>query len=128
MYGLQKRLEDQKVDSYYDLLLNEETARYVFRILAIKEIMSHPDKYGYLFPESHLYQMEPIKKVVVTETIDDLVDYSIAQGINYKLLKRFNPWLRTDRLTVRNGESYTLFIPVRTEETEVPFVRSNKSS
>ena len=128
MYGLQKRLEAQKVDSYYDLLLNEETARYVFRILAIKEIMSDPEKYGYLFPESHLYQIEPIKKVVVTETISDLVDYALDQGINYKLLKRFNPWLRTDRLTVRNGESYTLFIPVREKETAAPFLRSNKSS
>lgn len=118
MYGLDKRLKEQKVDSYYDLLLNSETARYVFRVLAIKEIMEDAEKYGYDFSESQLYEIEPIKKVAVTRSIPDLVDFSLEQGINYKLLKRFNPWLRTDRLTVRGGKTYTIFIPVRNSEDQ----------
>lgn len=112
MYGLQRRLDEQKVDSYYDLLLNSETTRYVFRILAIKEIVENDSHYGYDFPSSHLYREEPVKKVVITESKPNLVDFAHEQGINYKLLKRHNPWLRTDRLTVRRGESYTIDIPL----------------
>ncbi len=112
IYGLQRRLDEQKEDSYYDLLLNSETSRYVFRILAVKEIIENDSYYGYKFPASHLYNEEPVKKVVVTETQSSLVDFAHEQGINYKLLKRHNPWLRTDRLTVRKGKSYTIDIPI----------------
>jgi membrane-bound lytic murein transglycosylase D len=124
MYGLQRRLDQQKVDSYYDLLLNSETARYVFRILAIKEIVENDSHYGYNFPDSHLYQAEQVKQVVVTSTQNDLVAFAISQGINYKLLKRHNPWLRTDRLTVRSGESYTIDIPIIKEEDKESYVHS----
>ena len=40
MNGIAKKMEEQHVDNYYDLLLTEETSRYVFRILALKEIMT----------------------------------------------------------------------------------------
>lgn len=123
MYGLQRRLDEQKVDSYYDLLLNSETERYVFRILAIKEIVENDSHYGYKFPSSHLYQEEPVKKVVVTESQPDLVNFALEQGINYKLLKRHNPWLRTDRLTVRSGESYTIDIPILSKPDHDSFVQ-----
>lgn len=123
MYGLQRRLDEQKVESYYDLLLNSETERYVFRILAIKEIVENDSHYGYKFPSSHLYQEEPVKKVVVTDSKPDLVSFALEQGINYKLLKRHNPWLRTDRLTVRNGESYTIDIPILSKPDDDSFVQ-----
>lgn len=111
MSGLNRAIEKQKVDSYYDLFLNDETARYVFRILAIKEIIENPERYGFKISPQHLYQQDSLKYIEVDATISDLVDFAIAQGTNYKLLKRFNPWLREDRLTVRKNETYQIALP-----------------
>lgn len=109
--GIRSDLEDQQVDNYYDAHLNDETARYVFRILAIKEIFEHPDKYGFKLKPEHLYEPEPLQHVEVTETIPDLVAFAKSQGSNYKLLKRHNPWLRQNRLTVKKGKSYQIALP-----------------
>lgn len=111
MSGLNRAIEKQKVDSYYDLFLNDETARYVFRILAIKEIIENPERYGFKISPQHLYQQDSLKYIEVDATIPDLVDFALAQGTNYKLLKRFNPWLRDDRLTVRKNETYQIALP-----------------
>lgn len=111
MSGLNRAIEKQKVDSYYDLFLNEETARYVFRILAIKEIIENPERYGFKISPQHLYQQDSLKYIEVDTTIPDLVDFALAQGTNYKLLKRFNPWLRDDRLTVKKNETYQIALP-----------------
>lgn len=111
MSGLQRALDNQQVNSYYDLYLNDETSRYVFRILAIKEIIRNPTKYGFKVDERHLYQKEPLRYVDVSETIHDLVSFSKQHGINYKLLKRHNPWLREEKLTVKKGKTYRIAIP-----------------
>jgi hypothetical protein len=111
MNGLQRAIDNQQVDSYYDLYLNEETARYVFRILASKEIVEHPRKYGFEINPKHLYQPEPLKYVEVDETIKDLVTFARQHGTNYKLIKRHNPWLRDDRLTVKKGKHYRIALP-----------------
>lgn len=109
--GVRKSLEEQHVENYYDLYLNDETSRYVFRILAIKEIVEHPEKYGFKFDPDHLYQPEPVKYVEVNESIKDLVAFAQSNGTNYKLLKRHNPWLREKRLSVRKGKSYRIALP-----------------
>ncbi len=109
--GLKKRLKEQQVSSYYDLLLNEETSRYLFRIIAAKELILHPEKYGFDIPEEHLYQQEELETIEVTESIDDLVKFAQDRGINYKILKKHNPWLRRQSLTVRKGHTYTIAIP-----------------
>jgi hypothetical protein len=111
MSGLDRAIQKQKVDSYYDLFLNEETARYVFRILAIKQIIENPASYGFKISPRHLYQRDSVRYVEVNETIPDLVDFALENGTNYKLLKRFNPWLRDDRLTVRRKETYQIALP-----------------
>jgi hypothetical protein len=111
MAGLQRAITHQNDSIYYNLLLNEETSRYVFRILAIKEIIENPEKYSFNIESEHLYQEEKIRYVEVNKSIKDLVQWSIDQGINYKLLKRHNPWLRKDKLTVRKGKSYQIAIP-----------------
>ncbi|MFO7258661.1 MAG: lytic transglycosylase domain-containing protein [Bacteroidota bacterium] len=111
MAGIQRALDEQKVDSYYDLYLNEETSRYVFRILAIKEIIQHPEKYGFYIRQKHLYTEEPLRYVEVNETIRDLVDFAKDHGTNYKLLKRHNPWLREEKLTVKKGKTYVIALP-----------------
>jgi hypothetical protein len=111
MGGMERALDDQHVKSYYDLYLNDETSRYVFRILAIKHIIENPVKYGFKIESRHLYQQEELRYVEVTETVKDLISFSLEQGINYKLLKRHNPWLREDKLTVKKGRVYKIAIP-----------------
>ncbi len=112
MNGLSKKIEEQKVTNYYDLGLTEETSRYVFRILALKEIMKQPAKYGFsLFP-SDLYTLIPTKKIEVDSAITDLSTFALAQGINYKLLKIHNPWLRDKKLANPSKKKYEIKIPL----------------
>ena len=113
--GLERRLQEQRVHTYFDLLLNEETSRYVFRILAAKELLTHPDAYGFDVPERHLYQQEELFEVEVTESIDDLVQFALDHSINYKILKKHNPWLRRKSLTVDKGKRYVITIPANAE-------------
>ena len=109
--GLSNRLEEQRVNSYFDLLLNEETARYVFRVLAAKELITHPETYGFDIPAEHLYQQEELQTIEITSSIDDLVEFAQSYGINYKILKKHNPWLRRKTLTVKKGHHYLISIP-----------------
>ncbi len=124
MNGLDKRIERQKADSYYDLHLNSETARYVFRILAFKEILSNPDKYKFKIKPQYLYPEEKVKYMTVTETIRDLAQYAQSQGISYNALKFYNPWLRDTELKVKRGESYKIAIPVSLSEAETKDMES----
>jgi membrane-bound lytic murein transglycosylase D len=110
--GLGRALDNQKEESYYDLMLNDETSRYVFRILAIKEIFENPKKYGFNISKDHLYEAPKLRYVEVDSDIKDLVKFAKEQGINYKLLKLNNPWLRQDYLDVRRNKVYKIAIPV----------------
>lgn len=105
-----KRLKEQDVDNYYDLKLNSETARYVYRILAAKMIMQDPAHYGFHYREADLYPPLKAKEVNVNKSINNLVTFAKHHKINYKILKIFNPWLRSDKLTI-DGRSYTIKIP-----------------
>lgn len=109
---ISESLEEQRVNSYYDLLLNDETARYVFRILAIKTIFENPEDFGFYINENDLYPPIPTKKIKVTATIKDLVGFAAGHNINYKTLKIFNPWLRKDYLPNRSKRTYYLTLPV----------------
>lgn len=113
MTGMTKQIDIQKVDGYYNLLLNEETSRYVFRILALKVIMKNPAKYGYNLKTENLYENLPTKTVIVDSTITDLADFAINQGINYKILKIHNPWLREKFLSNKDKKNYQIAIPTR---------------
>jgi hypothetical protein len=112
MNGITKRIEEQKVTNYYDLALTEETSRYVFRILALKEIMRQPAKYGFSIYTSDLYTQIPTKKVAVDSSITDLTGFAISQGINYKILKIHNPWLRDKKLVNPTKKRYESEIPL----------------
>lgn len=112
MGGIERALENQTVDSYYDLYLNDETARYVFRIIACKEIIEHPATYGFNVKERHLYDSEEVRYVTVNQTIPDLIAFARKNGTNYKLLKRHNPWLRDEKLVVKKGRNYRIALPV----------------
>jgi membrane-bound lytic murein transglycosylase D len=105
-------LEKQRVHSYYDLFLNQETARYVFRILAIKSIFEQPESYGFMLNKQELFPPVPVKTIVVTETVPSLIDFAIEHNTNYKTLKYFNPWLRQDYLPNNSRRTYHVKIPV----------------
>lgn len=111
--GVNKQITFQGVTNYYDLLLTDETARYVFRILALKEIMQHPAQYNFAMPQEELYPILPVKTVQVTSSIPDLAVFAKEQGINYKILKIHNPWLRDRKLDVAPGRGYILEIPLK---------------
>ena len=111
MAGINRVLETQQVTSYYDALFYEETGRYVFRILALKEIMINAQKYGFDIPKKELYVNVSTKKMLVESSIEDLALFAKEQGTNYKTLKVLNPWLRDKKLTVATGNSYTIEVP-----------------
>ncbi|GEQ85966.1 murein transglycosylase [Patiriisocius marinistellae] len=110
--GINKQLERQDVTGYYDLLLNSETSRYVFRILAFKEILSNPKKYGFYLDKEDLYQPIPTKTLVVNTPVEDFAVFAKENGINYKILKIHNPWLRDTYLNNASGKEYKIKIPL----------------
>jgi membrane-bound lytic murein transglycosylase D len=109
--GIERQIERQGETSYYDLLLNDETARYVFRILAIKIIFEHPEDYGFNIPLSERYLPIPHKLITVTSPIDDMGNFAREQGTNYKMLKFMNPWLRDTKLSNATQKEYLIKIP-----------------
>jgi membrane-bound lytic murein transglycosylase D len=113
MAGISKQIEFQKVSNYYDLLLIEETHRYVFRILALKEIMKNPILYGFDTSKFELYPIIETKKIQIDSTITDLATFAKSQGVNYKTLKIYNPWLRDRKLDNKFQKVYQLEIPVK---------------
>ena len=113
MTGVNKQIEIQKVSNYYDLLLTEETSRYVFRILALKEIIENPEKYNFRIAPEELYATLPTRKIEIDSSIADLADFAKSQGINYKILKIHNPWLRETKLINDTGKKYQIDIPLK---------------
>lgn len=113
MTGVNKQIDIQKVSNYYDLLVSEETSRYVFRILVLKEIMRNPVKYGFAINPEDLYEILPSRKMEIDSSITDLADFAKKQGINYKILKIHNPWLRENTLLNETGKKYQIIIPLK---------------
>jgi hypothetical protein len=113
MTGVNKQIDIQKVSNYYDLLLTEETSRYVFRILALKEIMKNPVKYEFNILPGDMYEILPTKKIEIDSSITDLAEFAKGQGINYKILKIHNPWLRETKLINDTGKKYQIEIPLK---------------
>ena len=109
--GITRLLKKQLADNYYDLLLNNETSRYIFRILAVKEIMLHPDRYGFVFSKEDLYTSIPLRKVGLDTAIGNLATFSKAQKINYKILKIHNKWLIENHLNNNSRKFYEISIP-----------------
>lgn len=108
-YSTQAKL--QKTNYYYDLLLPEETNRYMFRILAFKHLVQNAKELGFELEEEELYQPVKTRKIIVTSPISDLVQFAFDNGTNYKTLKLLNPWLRSNSLPVKAGKSYEVLLP-----------------
>ena len=112
-YGVASRLETQQVDNYYDALLPDETERYIFRILALKEVISNPRKYGFVFDESDLYTLEKTREIEVDTAITNIASFAKNYGLNYKEFKKYNPWLRENHLNNKSRKLYQIKIPIR---------------
>jgi hypothetical protein len=114
--GISRLLKKQQVDSYYDLLLNSETKRYVFRILAVKEILSRPEEYGFFFEEKDLYKAAPVTTIKVDTAITNIASFAKTMGMNYKQMKIYNPWLLQNHLNNKSRKLYEITIPeIKTE-------------
>jgi len=111
MSGIQRNLNAQEVESYFDLLLGKETSRYVFRILAVKEIIENPSKYGYVFDNTDLYYSVPVRYHGLDTAISNLTSFAQKMGINYKVLKIHNPWLLQNHLNNKSRKYYEIAIP-----------------
>lgn len=109
--GLHKQIETQKVNNYYDLLLNQETARYIYRILALKEILESPQKYGFILRKKDLYPKIPFQKLNIDSSISNIAAFSQSIGLNYKLIKILNPWLRQNFLDNKDKKQFMIEIP-----------------
>lgn len=110
--GLSKEMKNQKFNNYYDLNLNDETNRYVFRIVAIKEVLEHPEKFGFDLSQEELYPpLDNYALVTVDTSIANLGDFAKQFGISYRMLKLYNPWLRDWSLPNPKGKTYDIKIP-----------------
>lgn len=109
--GFSKRQEEQFNRSYYDLYLNEETSRYLFRILAFKLLFENPEAFGYHLQEKDFYIQPQFTQIEVNQDLPDLAQWATKKGSSYKYLKLYNPWLRDKSLKVKKGKSYTLRLP-----------------
>jgi hypothetical protein len=110
-YGIEKRLKEQMVDNYYDVLAGENTERYIPRIVAAKEILTHPEKYGFVFDKSDLYELGDTYAVKVDTAITNIASFAQKFDTNYKELKMYNPWLRENKLNNKSGKLYEIQIP-----------------
>lgn len=109
--GMQKQIDRQNVKSYYDLHLNEETSRYIFRVLALKEILTNPQNYGFVLRKKDLYPPLPGSFQKVDSSITNLAAFAQSKGTSFKMLKYYNPWLRSDKLTLTDAKPFFLRIP-----------------
>lgn len=109
--GFSKRQEEQLHRNYYDLYLNEETSRYLFRILAFKLLFENPAAFGYHLQEKDYYSLPEFRKIEVNSNLPSLAIWAKEQGSNYQDLKRYNPWLRAQELQVKKGKTYAILLP-----------------
>ncbi len=103
----------QAEENALDLWLNQETSRYMFRILAIKEIFHHPKRYGFLLKRENLYPVMEYREIKVDSAVADLTRFARQQGVSYARLKDANLWLRDSSLENKQNKTYTLLIPTR---------------
>ncbi len=110
--GMSDVVKHQKTSNYYDLYLNRETARYVFRILALKQVLQNPQQYGFFLDSGDLYPAYKYKTISVDSSVTDLADFAKSQGTTYKTLRELNPWILGYSLTNKEKKHYEMKVPV----------------
>lgn len=101
----------QQMDNYYDLMLPDETMRYVFRIVAFKLLLSNPEHYGFILDKKDYFKPIKTRTVTVSSSITDLAEFAMDNNSTYRKLKMLNPWLRDRKLTVKPGKTYVIAFP-----------------
>lgn len=119
--GVRTQIARQRTSNYYDLVLNQETSRYIFRIVAMKEIMENPDEYGYRVRKKDMYPQIPTYTVKVDTAISDIALFAMRLKVNYKIVKTFNPWLREAYLENKESKPYYIQIPKSGSLDKSPF-------
>ncbi|MGB3547247.1 MAG: lytic transglycosylase domain-containing protein, partial [Saprospiraceae bacterium] len=110
--NMRKFQKAQTPDSYFDLNINQETMRYLFRIVAIKEIIENPTAFGfYVNKEDYYPTLDKFEERAETQSIPDLAVYARQRGTSYRMLKVYNPWLIDDNLPISQGNSYSIRVP-----------------
>ena len=109
--GYNNQAIQQRTKNYYDLLLPEETNRYIFRILAFKHLLQNAEDLGFKLSDEEKYEEIPYRTVRIDSSVSDLVQFAISNGTTYKILRLMNPWIRGKSLTVSNGNAYELKLP-----------------
>ena len=109
--GLEAQIDKQKTSNYYDLLLNDETARYVFRLIAHKLITENPAAYGFHLEDKDYYPLIAVHEVTIDSAIPNIADFALQHATNYKIIKQFNPWLRQNYLPDSPVKVYQIRIP-----------------
>jgi len=107
--GLKKRIQAQKPDTYYDLKLNSETSRYLFKVLAFKEVYQNPDKYS-IYPK--LSDTDKIPQKELTSSIENLSIYAASISSHADSIRKYNPWILGNTIPVKKGESLTIYTPL----------------
>lgn len=110
MAGTARRLDEQKVNSYYDLRLNSETARYIFRLAAVKHIHEHLNEYGYVYHQTEGYTLPDFDTIQVQGAVASWVDWAQERGMTYKDLRLYNPWIRSSKLTNSSNNTYSILV------------------
>ncbi|MCB0396446.1 MAG: lytic transglycosylase domain-containing protein [Flavobacteriales bacterium] len=128
MQGIQNQVDLQKNNNYYDLYLNEETSRYVFRMLAMRELYTDPEKYGFMIRPSDFYPPIKTEKITVDTTINNLVDFALAHHIKYKTLKLLNPWLKKSSMANPKRKTYTISLPAKIQANRPFFTTTYRDS
>lgn len=111
MNGIDRQIDRQEEQDYYDLLITTETARYVYRIVALKIIMENPERYNFYIPEKEKYEIIPAKEVEIKASVPSFTEFAKKHGLSYKVFKDFNPWLRENELTYSGRKRYWVKIP-----------------
>ncbi|MDG2332202.1 MAG: lytic transglycosylase domain-containing protein [Flavobacteriales bacterium] len=109
--GLNNRLREQKVASYYDLHLNSETSRYVMRIIAAKYILSESEFYGFKLRDKDVYRPYLVKKKMISKSVPDLYDFALKNNTTYRILKVLNPWILGSSLPITEAKNYEVILP-----------------
>lgn len=110
--GYANQAEFQGAKNYYDLIFPDETNRYLFRILALKHLLTHAKAFGIIIEPGEEYAPLKYRTIEVDKTIDNLAEFAKANNSTYKMLKIYNPWLRAHKLTIKPGKTYTIDLPI----------------
>lgn len=126
--GLMRRMNAQGLTNYYDLRLNSETSRYVYRILAIKLIMQNPQQYGFHLRSCDLYPPIPTRTATLVGQNVDLYQFAKDNGTTYKMLRELNPWIQTDNLKNTSNNKYTVLLPVENGTLQKTLTKGGKDT